>query len=107
MIAWMLLILAGLLEVGWAVGLKATEGWTRPLPSILTASSMVLSFVLLSHALKTLPISIAYAVWVGIGAIGVALVGMLLMGEGVSPLKLACIGLICLGIVGLKFSGGH
>lgn len=105
--AWILLIIAGLLEVGWALGLKATEGWTRLIPSLLTIGSMVLSFVLLSQALKTLPISIAYAVWVGIGALGVAVVGMVFLGESTSPLKLLCIGLICAGIVGLKLTSSH
>lgn len=105
--AWILLIIAGLLEVGWALGLKATEGWTRPLPSFLTIGSMVLSFVLLSQSLKTLPISIAYAVWVGIGSLGVAVVGMVFLGENTSPLKLLCIGFICAGIVGLKLTSSH
>lgn len=105
--AWILLIIAGLLEVGWAIGLKATEGWTRLVPSLLTIGSMVLSFILLSQALKTLPISVAYAVWVGIGSIGVAVVGMMFMGEGVSPVKLLCIGLIFAGIIGLKLTANH
>ncbi len=102
--AWVLLVIAGLLEVGWAVGLKYSEGWTRLVPSLLTAASMVVSFILLSHVLKSLPIGLAYAVWVGIGSVGVAVLGILLFGESASPLKLICIGLICLGIMGLKFS---
>lgn len=105
--AWVLLIIAGLLEVGWAIGLKATEGWTRLVPSLLTIASMIFSFILLSQALKTLPISLAYAVWVGIGALGVAIVGMVFLGESASPLKLACIGLICAGIMGLKLTSSH
>lgn len=105
--AWILLVIAGLLEVGWALGLKATEGWTRLIPSLLTAGSMILSFVLLSHVLKTLPISLAYAVWVGIGSIGVAVVGMLFLGESASPSKLLCLGLIIAGIIGLKLTDPH
>ncbi len=104
MSAWVLLVLAGLLEVGWALGLKATHGWTRLWPSIFTATSMVLSLVMLSQALKVLPISLAYPVWVGIGALGVAVVGMLFLGESVSVIKLICIGCIALGIAGLKLS---
>lgn len=105
--AWILLVIAGLLEVGWALGLKATEGWTRLIPSLLTAGSMILSFILLSQALKTLPISLAYAVWVGIGSIGVAVVGMLFLGESASPSKLLCLGLIIAGIIGLKLTDPH
>lgn len=105
--AWMILIVAGLLEVGWAVGLKYTEGWTRLWPSIGTAASMILSLFLLSQALKILPIGTAYAVWVGVGAVGVALIGMFFLGEGVSWIRLSCIGLILLGIIGLKFSSPH
>ncbi len=104
MSAWALLVLAGLLEVGWALGLKATHGWTRLWPSIFTATAMVLSLVLLSQALKVLPISLAYPVWVGIGALGVAVVGMLCLGESVSGIKLFCIACIALGIAGLKWS---
>ncbi len=105
--AWFYLVLAGLLEVGWAVGLKYTEGWTRLLPSALTAAGMVASFYFLSLALKALPIGTAYAVWTGIGAVGTALLGMLLFGEPRDAARLACIGLIVAGILGLKiFSPG-
>jgi quaternary ammonium compound-resistance protein SugE len=105
--AWIILTIAGLLEVGWAVGLKYTEGWTRLWPSVGTAASMILSLVLLSNVLKVLPIGTAYAVWVGIGAVGVALVGMFFLGEGFSWVRLSCIALIMLGIAGLKISGPH
>ncbi|WP_373532858.1 multidrug efflux SMR transporter [Vampirovibrio sp.] len=102
--AWVWLIIAGLLEIGWAVGLKATDGWTRLVPSLLTAFCMVLSLFVLSRVLKTLPISLAYPVWVGIGSVGVALVGMGWMGESCSPFKLFCLCLIVAGIVGLKMA---
>ncbi len=104
--AWMLLVLAGLLEVGWAIGLKSTNGWTRFWPGVATATSAVASFIMLSYALKTLPVGTAYAVWVGIGAGGVALLGILVFGESASPVRLACIALIIAGIVGLKLSDG-
>lgn len=103
--AWMYLFVAGLLETGWAIGLKFSNGWSKPIPSALTVTSMVLSLMLLSQALKSLPISLAYAVWVGIGAVGVAIIGMIFLGESASPLKIACIALISLGIIGLKFTG--
>lgn len=105
--AWLFLLIAGLLEVGWAIGLKLTDGWTRPLPSLWSAGCMIASFVLLSQALKTLPISLAYAVWVGIGAVGVAIIGILFWGENASPAKLLFIALICIGIIGLKFTANH
>jgi quaternary ammonium compound-resistance protein SugE len=100
--AWIVLLVAGLLEVGWAIGLKYTEGFTRLVPSVLTLVSMVGSIVLLGLALKTLPIGTAYAVWTGIGAVGTALLGIALFGEPATALRLASIGLIVAGIVGLK-----
>jgi quaternary ammonium compound-resistance protein SugE len=100
--AWLYLIVAGLLEVGWAIGLKYTEGFTRPLPSVLTVAAMAASFFLLSTALKQLPIGTAYAVWTGIGAVGTAALGIALFGESAAAARLACIGLIVAGIVGLK-----
>ena len=100
--AWIILLFAGLSEVGWAVGLKYTEGFTRPVPSVLTISCMVVSMLLLGLALKTLPLGTAYAIWTGIGTIGTALLGIMLFGESASALRLACIGLIVTGIVGLK-----
>ena len=99
---WIILFFAGLTEVGWAVGLKYTEGFTRLVPSVLTVACMALSLGLLGLALKTLPIGTAYAVWTGIGTIGTALLGIVLFGESASALRLACIGLIVAGIVGLK-----
>jgi len=102
--AWIILLFAGLSEVGWVVGLKYTEGFTRPVPSVLTISCMVVSMLLLGLALKTLPLGTAYAIWTGIGTIGTALLGIMLFGESASALRLACIGLIVTGIVGLKLA---
>lgn len=99
---WIVLIVAGLFEVVWAVGLKYTEGFTRPLPSVVTVVAMGLSFYLLSWALRELPLGSAYAVWVGVGAIGTALVGVWLFGEALSPLKVLSLGLIVAGIAGLR-----
>ena len=99
---WLTLTLAGLLEIGWAVGLKYADGFTRPLPSALTVAAMVASMWLLSQAARTLPIGTAYAVWTGIGAVGTAILGMLLFGEPRTVLRLTCIVLIVAGIVGLK-----
>jgi quaternary ammonium compound-resistance protein SugE len=100
--AWGVLFTAGLLEIGWAIGLKYTEGFTRLAPSVLTLAAMAGSIILLGLALKTLPIGTAYAVWTGIGAVGTALLGIVLFGEPASALRLASIGLIVAGIVGLK-----
>jgi quaternary ammonium compound-resistance protein SugE len=99
--AWIILLLAGLLEVGWAVGLKISDGLTRPLPAALTVATMIASMGLLAIAVRTLPLGTAYAVWTGIGAVGTVLLGIVLFDESVSPLRLACIGLIIAGIVGL------
>lgn len=100
--AWFVLFVAGLLEVGWAVGLKYTEGFTRPLPTALTVLSMVASLTLLGLALRTLPLGTAYAIWTGIGTIGTAAAGIALFAEPADAARLACIGLIVAGIVGLK-----
>ena len=100
--AWTYLTIAGLLEIGWAIGLKYTHGFSRLIPSLWTVASMVVSLVFLSLALKTLPVGTAYAVWTGIGATGTAILGILLFGEPATALRLACIGLIVAGIVGLK-----
>jgi quaternary ammonium compound-resistance protein SugE len=100
--AWVVLFFAGLLEIGWAVGLKFTDGLSRPLPVIITFVSMVASVALLGLALRSLPLGTAYAVWTGIGTVGTALVGMALLGESTSILRLACIALIVAGIAGLK-----
>ena len=102
--AWIILIFAGLLEVGWAIGLKYTHGWTQLVPSLLTIISMIISFILLSYAVKTLPIGTAYAVWVGIGAIGVSLLGIMLFGESLSISRLLFLLLIFTGIMGLKLT---
>jgi quaternary ammonium compound-resistance protein SugE len=100
--AWIILLIAGLTEIGWAVGLKYTEGFTRLWPSVFTGASMVLSLVLLGLALKTLPLGTAYAIWTGIGTVGTAILGIYLFGESAAALRLVCIGLIVAGIVGLK-----
>lgn len=104
--AWIYLIIAGLLEVVWAVSLKRTEGFTRLGPSLFTLVAMVASFYLLSVALKTLPTGTGYAVWVGIGAVGTALFGIFFLGEPKSALRLASIALIVLGVIGLRLGGG-
>jgi quaternary ammonium compound-resistance protein SugE len=100
--AWTLLVVAGLFEVCWAIGLKYTEGFTRIVPSVLTIAAMVASVVLLGLALKTLPVGTGYAVWTGIGAVGTAILGMVLFNESREVLRLVFIGLIVAGIVGLK-----
>ena len=101
-LAWAILVVAGLLEVGWAIGLKYTEGFTRLVPSALTLGAMLASIVLLGLALKALPVGTAYAVWTGIGAVGTAALGIYLFGEPATAARLASIGLIVAGIVGLK-----
>jgi quaternary ammonium compound-resistance protein SugE len=101
--AWGILFLAGLFEIGWAVGLKYTMGFTRVGPSVATLIAMVVSLGLLSIAVRTLPIGTAYAMWTGIGTVGAAVLGVLLFKEPATPLRLLCILLIVVGIVGLKF----
>jgi quaternary ammonium compound-resistance protein SugE len=100
--AWIVLFIAGLMEVGWAIGLKYTEGFTRLGPSVLTLVCMASSVILLGLALKSLPIGTAYAIWTGIGAVGTAVLGIALFGEPATVARLACIGLIVAGIGGLK-----
>lgn len=100
--AWAYLVVAGLFECGWAIGLKYADGFSKLVPSLLTVVSMAVSLGLLSMAMKSIPIGTAYAVWTGIGAVGVALLGMLLFGEPRSILRLLCLLLIISGIVGLK-----
>jgi quaternary ammonium compound-resistance protein SugE len=102
--AWILLFIAGLMEIGWAIGLKYTEGFTRLVPSMLTLACMLGSIVLLGFALKTLPVGTAYAVWTGIGAVGTAVLGIALFGDPAGFARLACIGLIVSGIAGLKLA---
>lgn len=102
--AWFLLFLAGLFECGWAIGLKYTDGFTRPMPTILTVISMVASIILLGLAVKTLPIGTAYAVWTGIGTVGTVLLGIWLLGDAATVSRLICIALIVTGIAGLKMT---
>lgn len=100
--AWITLFIAGVFEVGWAIGLKYTDGFTRVVPTIATVLSMVISLGLLGLALRSLPVGTAYAVWTGVGTVGTAILGMVLFGESTAALRLACIGLIVAGIIGLK-----
>jgi len=102
MMAWIILLAAGLFEIGWAVGLKYTEGFSRLAPTLLTVGSMVVSLGLLGLALKTLPLGTAYAIWTGVGTVGTAILGILLFDEQANFARLACIALIVAGIVGLK-----
>ena len=102
--AWLLLLIAGLLEVGWAIGLKYTEGFTRLWPSLFTGAAMILSLALLGLAMKTLPVGTAYAVWVGVGAVGTAILGIVLFAEPATAGRLVSLGLIVAGIVGLKLA---
>jgi quaternary ammonium compound-resistance protein SugE len=102
MMAWIILLVAGLLEIGWAVGLKFTQGFSRLTPSVLTLIAMVLSLWLLAQAARTLPIGTAYAVWTGIGAAGTAIAGMILLGESAAPVRLLAIGLIVTGLLMLR-----
>jgi len=101
--AWIYLLIAGILEIGWAVGLKYTQGFSRLVPSVMTITAMVASFVLLAQALKAIPVGTAYAVWTGIGAAGTAIVGMAFLGESRELSRIVCIALIVAGVVGLKF----
>ena len=102
--SWLLLILAGLFEIGWAIGLKYTAGFTRLWPSIGTALAMIVSLALLGIAMKSLPVGTAYAVWVGVGAVGTVILGIVLFGEPANTLRLVSVALIIGGIVGLKLS---
>ena len=100
--AWGVLLVAGLCEIAWAIGLKYTEGFTRPVPSAWTLAAMAASVILLAWSLKTLPVGTAYAVWTGVGAVGTAILGMMLFDESREVARLVCIGLIVAGILGLK-----
>jgi quaternary ammonium compound-resistance protein SugE len=102
--SWFLVFLSGLLEVGWAIGLKASAGLTRPLPTALTIAGMIASFALLSIAVRQLPIGTAYAVWVGIGAVGTAVLGMIIYKEPASAVRIGCLALVVVGILGLKLT---
>jgi quaternary ammonium compound-resistance protein SugE len=105
--AWVLLVLAGLFEMAWAIGLKYTEGFTRPWPTVGTVLAMVISVVLLGLAVKSLPVGTAYAIWTGIGAAGTVVLGIMLLGEPASAARLACVGMILAGVVGLKLVTPH
>ena len=100
--SWILLVIAGLLETGWAIGLKYTEGFTKPLPTALTVAAIVASMVLLGLAVRDLPVGTAYAVWVGIGAFGTAVLGIVLFGEPATPGRLFFLALLAVAIAGLK-----
>ena len=101
---WILLFIAGLLEVGWAIGLKYTEGFTRLWPSVGTLAAMTISVMLLGLAMRTLPVGTAYAVWTGIGAVGTVILGIVLFAEPATAARLGCVGLIVAGIIGLKLT---
>lgn len=105
--AWLILLLAGILEICWAVGLKFTDGFTHVRWSIITIAAMIASMVLLAQAVRTLPLGTAYAVWTGIGVVGTAILGMVLLGEPRTTMRLLFIGLIVLGIVGLRVASGE
>jgi quaternary ammonium compound-resistance protein SugE len=105
--AWFVLFVAGLFEVGWAVGLKYTQGFTRLWPSVATVSAMAVSFFLLSQALKTIPVGTGYAVWTGIGAVGTVILGMVFLGEPRDVGRMVCVLLIVAGIIGLKAGSPH
>lgn len=102
--AWLVLVVAGLFDVGWAIGLKYTEGFSRPWPTAGTVAAMVISVGLLGLAMRTLPVGTAYAVWTGIGAVGTVVLGMVLFHEPATVARLTCVGLILAGIVGLKLT---
>jgi quaternary ammonium compound-resistance protein SugE len=104
---WTYLVIAGILEIAWAIGLKYTEGWTKLWPSLITGALMVASFYFLSLAIKTLPIGTAYAVWTGIGTVGAAILGMILFDEPKDIIRIACIFLIIAGIAGLKLTSSN
>ena len=102
--SWIILVLAGLFEIAWAIGLKYTEGFTRFWPTVGTVASMMISVGLLGIAMRTLPVGTAYAVWVGIGAVGTVILGIVLMGDAASPGRLISLALIVVGIIGLKLA---
>jgi quaternary ammonium compound-resistance protein SugE len=102
--SWIILVFAGLFEVGWAVGLKYTDGFTRPLPTALTIAAMIVSLSLLGLSMKELPLGTAYAIWTGVGAVGTVIAGIILFGESMALIRLASVGLIIFGLLGLKLS---
>lgn len=105
--AWFYLVIAGLFEIGWAIGLKYTDGFTQLWPSVGTVAGMIASFAMLGLALRSLPLGTAYAVWTGIGTAGTVVLGILLFKEPVEPMRLACIALIVSGVIGLKVLSPH
>jgi len=102
--SWIILFFAGLFEVGWAVGLKYTDGFSRPLPTVLTVGAMVISLGLLGLAMKELPLGTAYAIWTGVGAVGTVIAGVILFGESMALVRLVSVALIICGLIGLKVS---
>jgi len=102
--SWIILFFAGLFEVGWAIGLKYTDGFTRPLPTVLTVAAMAVSLGLLGLAMKELPLGTAYAIWTGVGAVGTVIAGIILFGDSMALMRLASVALIIIGLVGLKVS---
>ncbi|KAB0493461.1 quaternary ammonium compound efflux SMR transporter SugE [Pseudomonas psychrophila] len=102
--SWIILFFAGLFEVGWAVGLKYTDGFSRPLPTALTVGAMIISLGLLGLAMKELPLGTAYAIWTGVGAVGTVIAGIILFGESMALFRLASVALIIAGLIGLKIS---
>ncbi len=103
--AWIILLIAGLFEIGWAIGLKYTHGFTRLIPTLWTVGSMTISVALLGLAMRDLPVGTAYAMWTGIGAVGTVALGIWLFGDAATPARLACVGLIVAGLIGLKLAG--
>ncbi len=101
---WLILFFAGLFEVGWAIGLKYTDGFSRPLPTVLTVAAMAASLGLLGLAMRDLPLGTAYAIWTGVGAVGTVIAGVVLFGESVAPMRIASVLLIITGLIGLKIS---
>jgi len=103
-VAWILLLIASVFEIAWAIGIKMTEGFTRPWPSILTIMAMIISMVSLSLAVRTIPIGTGYAIWTGLGAVGTVLLGMMFFGESANPSRLLFLGMILVGVLGLKLT---
>ncbi len=105
--AWIYLLIAGGLEIGWAIGLKYTDGFTKLVPTLITIPTMIASFFCLALAIRQIPVGTGYAMWTGIGAVGTAIAGIILFGESAAPARIACLLLVVCGIVGLKLTAGH
>ena len=103
--AWVYLLLAGVFEIGFALGMKYSEGFTKPLPTVATVAAALVSLYLMSQAMKVIPVGTAYAIWTGIGAMGIAILGIFLFNDSASPARLACVALIISGVIGLKLVG--